>query len=179
MESVFFMLVLVAPPGMFGVQPLPTAFPLIQVNSRGEVAPRAGITENRCRERQFTPNYAAEARIFQSVRWERFPLAIWIDASSVENSEEMSELRAGLSTWSDATGGVLGVTFVEKQDGAQIWVKITSRTVQRDAAHEMGHVLGIAGHTTQPGRIMFRNPMTDAPSLVDVNTIKTKYCELF
>jgi hypothetical protein len=220
-KSIFFMLVLLAPPpGTFRLQPSPAALPLIQAKSRTQVQPRTGATENRCSARQFTPNYAAEAGVFQSVRWEHFPLAIWIDSSTVENSEEMSELRAGLSKWSDATGGVLGVTFVEKQDGAQILVKmvdklpgangrtrfvftehgiarlatieivhahwagapaaqIKSRTVEEDAAHEMGHALGIVGHTTQPGTIMFRIPMTDSPSRLDVNTIKTKYCELF
>lgn len=224
MKSIFFMLVLLAPTGTFRVQPSGAAQSLIQANSRGQVPARAKATANRCRGRQFTPNYAAEVGIFQSARWDRFPLAIWIDSSTVENSEEMSELRAGLSEWSGVTGGVLGVTFVEKEDSAQILVKmvdklpgangqtrfvftehgvaglasieivhahwaeagpagpvvqIKSRTVQQDAAHEMGHALGIVGHTTQPETIMFRVPMTDVPNLLDVNTIKTKYCELF
>jgi hypothetical protein len=222
LKSVFFILLLLAPPPeTFRAQPSPAALSLIQANSKARVPPKTGSTEDRCSARQFTPNYAGEVGIFQSARWERFPLAIWIDSSTVENSEEMSELQAGLSKWSDATGGVLGVTFVEKLDSAQIlinmvdklpgangrtrfvftehgvarlasieivhahWaaaapaVQIKSRTVQQDAAHEMGHALGIVGHTTQPETIMFRIPMTDAPSPLDVNTIKTKYCELF
>lgn len=198
------MLALLTPlPRAFRVQPPLAALPLIQTNSRTQVRPRTGATGNRCSTQQFTPNYAAEAGIFESVRWERFPLAIWIDSSTVENSEEMSELLAGLSEWSEATGGALSVTFVEKQDSAQIWVKMVDRlpgangrtrfvftengsprlatieivhanwsgalaqvklrTVQRDAAHEMGHALGIVGHTKRLGTIMFRNPMTDAP----------------
>jgi hypothetical protein len=221
MKTIFFMLALLVPPlGRFRVRPALAALSPLQANSRTHILSRTGTTENRCGARQFTPNYAVEAGVFQSVRWQRFPLAIWIDPSAVENSEEMSELRAGLSEWSEATGGVLGVTFVEKQYGAQIWVKMVDelpgangrtrfaftegriarlatieivhahwsgaaavkiklRTVQRDAAHEMGHALGIVRHTTQPGTIMFRIPMTDAPSLLDVNTIKTKYCGLF
>jgi predicted Zn-dependent protease len=167
----------------------------------------------------FTPNYATESGVFNTVRWERFPLAVWIDASSVQDADEMSDLRAGLSEWSDATGGVLGVQFVEKGEDADIMVKlvdriqgangrtrfawtdhgfarlatievvhaqwsrgnvgIKSRTVQRDAAHEMGHALGIMRHTTKPGTIMLPDAAVDNPSPLDVNTIKAKYCELF
>jgi predicted Zn-dependent protease len=43
----------------------------------------------------------------------------------------------------------------------------------------MGHALGIVRHTTTPGTIMFHNAATDVPSRLDLNTIKTKYCELF
>jgi hypothetical protein len=106
MESVFFVLLL----GL-----LPMTF---QVKSS---APKTGAIVNRCIAKAFTPNYAVEAGVFQSVRWERFPITIWIDSSTVEDTEEMSELRAGLSEWSDATRGVLGVKFVDDAKDAQIW----------------------------------------------------------
>jgi hypothetical protein len=61
----------------------------------------------------FTPNYAAEAGVFRGVRWERFPITVWIDPSRVRDADELSELRSGLSSWSAATDGVLGVSFVQ------------------------------------------------------------------
>ena len=175
---------------------------------------------NHCNGSMFAPNYATESGVFETVRWERFPLTVWIDSSSVRDTDELSDLRAGLSAWSDATRGVLGVTFVQKEKGAQIGVRMVdkldgangltrytvidrgfarratiqivharwagsqfvqyrSRTVQRDAAHEMGHALGIAWHTTTPDTIMLPNAAVDIPSPQDVNTIKAKYCELF
>jgi predicted Zn-dependent protease len=219
MESIFFVLLLGLLPVNFHVKSYRITLPLLQANSGAQVPPKTGAIVNRCSAKAFTPNYAVEAGVFQSVRWERFPITIWIDSSTVEDTEEMSELRAGLSEWSDATRGVLGVKFVDDAKDAQIMVKmvdripgangrtrfpwtdhgvarlatievvharwsrgnveIKSRTVQRDAAHEMGHALGIVRHTTTPGTIMFHNAATDVPSRLDLNTIKTKYCELF
>ena len=220
MESVFFVLLIGLLPVNFHVKSPRIALPLLQANSGAQVPPKTGAMVNRCSAKAFTPNYAVEPGVFQSVRWERFPITIWVDPSTVKDTEEMSDLRTGLSEWSNATGGVLGVQFVEKTEDAQIMVKMVdrmqgangrtrfawtdhgfarlamieivharwvggpslqmkSRTVQRDAAHEMGHALGIMRHTTKPGTIMFHNAATDVPSRLDVNTIKTKYCELF
>ena len=122
MKSVFFIVLSLALlPANFHVKSSRIALPLLQANSRAQVPPKMGAIVNRCSAKAFTPNYAVEAGVFQSVRWERFPITIWIDSSTVEDTEEMSELRAGLSEWSDATRGVLGVKFVDDAKDAQIW----------------------------------------------------------
>lgn len=182
--------------------------------------PQPTLSGNRCNDSMFAPNYAAEVGIFESVRWEHFPITVWIDSSTIRDAEEMADLRVGLSAWSTATHGVLGVTFVQKQEGAQISVRMVdtldgangltrytvidggfvrratiqivhsrwlgsrnvqyrARTVRRDAAHEMGHALGIPRHTTRPDTTMLPNAAVDVPAPLDVNTIKAKYCELF
>ena len=74
------------------------------------------VAANHCNGSMFAPNYATESGVFETVRWERFPLTVWIDSSSVRDADELSDLRAGLSAWSDATHGVLGVTFVQKAE---------------------------------------------------------------
>ena len=79
---------------------------------------------NRCNASMFVPNYAAEVGVFGSERWERFPITIWIDPSTVRDAEEMSSLRTGLSSWSEATSGVLGVSFLQAEQDAQIKVRI-------------------------------------------------------
>jgi hypothetical protein len=189
------------------------------VASRAQITANKKLSGNRCNDSMFAPNYAAEAGVFKSARWERFPITVWIDSSTVRDAEEMAELRTGLSAWSTATHGVLGVTFVPKEQGAQISVRMVDtldgangltryavvdrgfvrratiqivhsrwlgqivqyrlRTVQRDAAHEMGHALGIPRHTTRADTIMLPNAAVDAPAPMDVNTIQAKYCELF
>ncbi len=175
---------------------------------------------NHCNAKMFIPNYSVEVGAFDSVRWERFPIAVWIDSSTILDPEEMLTLQTGLSAWSKATGGILGILFVQQEKDAQITVRMVDkldgangttrytlveqdfvrratinivhshwlgsqltqyrpRTVQRDAAHEMGHALGIDRHTTRPNTIMLPVVSVDLPSPLDVNTSKTKYCELF
>jgi hypothetical protein len=50
------------------------------------------------------------------------------------------------------------------------------------AAHEFGHALGIAGHSTDPEDMMFATYITDVPLQItqnDLNTMKTAYCNYF
>src|SRR3954470_17835070 len=79
---------------------------------------------SRCNAGMFTPNYSTETGVFDTVRWERFPLKIWIEAASVQDAEEMNELRTGLAEWSKATGGILGVSFVKNEPDADILVRM-------------------------------------------------------
>jgi hypothetical protein len=93
----------------------------------GTSAPRQdteAVTANRCDASMFQPNYAAEVSVFESVRWQRFPITIWIDPLTVQDPEEMSSLRDGLSSWSKATGGILGVLFLREERDAQIKVRM-------------------------------------------------------
>jgi hypothetical protein len=173
-----------------------------------------------CSVTAFVPNYATEVDVLGTVRWEHFPLAVWIDSSSVRDADEMTDLKTGLSAWSRATDDVLGVSFVKNEQEAEILVRMVDtlpgangktvygitdhgfirlatieivhspwlgpqvtqyrfRTIQRDAAHEMGHALGIARHTSQSGTLMRAIASTDSPATLDLNTVKTKYCRLF
>jgi predicted Zn-dependent protease len=193
-----------------------------QTGDNGQAGPAQISTSRACNVGTFVPNYATEVNAVGTVRWDHFPLKLWIDLSTVQNASELTDLQTGLSAWSKATGGVLGISFTTNEQAAEILVRMVdgdkltgangktvygitdhgyirlatieivhsswlgspqiqyrSRTVQRDAAHEMGHALGIAGHTTTPGAIMRANASVDSPTISDLNTIKTKYCQLF
>jgi hypothetical protein len=113
------------------------------------------VAGNRCNASMFLPNYAAEVGVFESVRWERFPIAIWIDPSTVRDAEEMSNLRTGLSAWSEATGGVLGVSFLQTEGDAQIKVRIVDKLdgangITRDTVIERGFVRGATIDIVRP-----------------------------
>ena len=77
-----------------------------------------------CNLTLFTPNYAGEIGALQGGRWDHFPIAVWIDASTVHNQPEMDGLRTGLSSWSDGTSGILGVSFTGSQATAQVEVRL-------------------------------------------------------
>lgn len=72
----------------------------------------------------FTPNYAEEIGALQGGSWLKFPIRVWIDASTVHDKGEMAGLMKGLRSWSDATGGVLGVSFTDNPMRAQVEVKM-------------------------------------------------------
>jgi hypothetical protein len=72
----------------------------------------------------FTPNYAEEIGALQGGSWPKFPIRVWIDASTVHDKGEMEGLMRGLRSWSDATGGVLGVSFTDNRMRAQVEVKM-------------------------------------------------------
>src|SRR3954468_24392140 len=73
---------------------------------------------SRCNAGMFTPNYATETGVFNTVRWKYFPLKIWIEPASVQDAEEMNELRTGLAEWSKATDDILGVSFIKNEPDA-------------------------------------------------------------
>lgn len=77
-----------------------------------------------CSSALFSPNYADEIGALQGGKWDHFPITIWIDPASVHNQREMDGLRAGLNSWSEGTGGVLGVSFIDSQADAQVEVKL-------------------------------------------------------
>lgn len=67
-----------------------------------------------------------------------------------------------------------------------VWPDITNTELnlgqRTTAAHEFGHMLGIAGHSDDPNDLMYpsHGPVDDIPlSTRDVNTIKTLYYYLF
>jgi hypothetical protein len=115
--------------------------------ARADSTPRRhtekGTAGNRCNAGMFVPNYAAEVGVFESERWERFPITVWIDPSTVHGAEEMSGLRAGLSSWSKATGGVLGVSFLQAAQDAQIDVRVVDML---DGANGMTHHIVVDHH---------------------------------
>jgi hypothetical protein len=78
----------------------------------------------RCDAGMFRPNYVGEIGALQGFGWRRFPLRVWIDAGTVKDEEEMRGLKAGLRSWADATGGVLGVEFVGERMEGQVEVRM-------------------------------------------------------
>jgi hypothetical protein len=81
-------------------------------------------TPRDCNSQMFTPNYAEEIGALQGGSWPKFPLRVWIDASTVHDKGEMEGLMKGLRSWSDATAGVLGVSFTDNRMRAQLEVKM-------------------------------------------------------
>lgn len=99
--------------------------PLAQSASAPQNTATTGAEDqDSCNARMFTPNYAEEIDALHGGKWSQFPIDIWIDASTVENQDEMRGLIKGLRSWSDGTGGVLGVNFVNNRIGAQIDVRM-------------------------------------------------------
>lgn len=87
-------------------------------------SPVAEQESRECNSHLFTPNYAEEIGALEGGSWAKFPIRVWIDASTVRDKSEMEGLRKGLTSWSDATGGVLGVSFTENRMRAQVEVKM-------------------------------------------------------
>lgn len=50
------------------------------------------------------------------------------------------------------------------------------RVVSHIAAHEMGHLMGIIGHSTRPD-VLMGTEFIDAPTQMDVNTLIRAYCQ--
>jgi hypothetical protein len=206
------------------------------VNARQDPVTSEPATPRACTSRMFTPNYADQIGALEAGSWPRFPLRIWIDAATVHDEDEMQGLKRGLSSWSEATAGILAVEFTANRMRAQIEVQMVDRLpgggskllmlglstiqtegeqtitsaylkivraspsilraignsgnpqmtrallTQRTAAHEMGHVLLGASnlHPAESRSILQEDNITVLrPSLVDINTVKAKYCALF
>lgn len=68
---------------------------------------------------------------------------------------------------------------------ATVWIGIKDDSpidIQSVAAHEFGHAIGISGHSTDSGDMMYPTFVTGVPLGVtgrDLNTLKTAYCSLF
>lgn len=87
-------------------------------------SPAAQQAPRDCNSHMFTPNYAEEIGALQGGSWTKFPIRVWIDASTVHDKGELEGLMKGLRSWSDATGGVLGVSFTDNRMRAQVEVKM-------------------------------------------------------
>lgn len=86
------------------------------------------------------------------------------------------------STHVDANNGTLSGATTQ----VDVWMDITNDELnfgqRTTAAHEFGHMLGIAGHSDNPNDLMYaaHGPVDDIPlSVRDINTIKTLYYYLF
>jgi hypothetical protein len=90
-------------------------------------APSTDVGAVRCDAGMFRPNYVAEIGALQGEGWREFPLRVWIDAGTVKDEEELRGLKAGLRSWADATGGVLGVKFVAERMEGQVEVRMVDR----------------------------------------------------
>ncbi len=93
-----------------------------QNNSSDAEQERAG-----CNSHMDAPNYADEIGAFQGGSWAKFPIRVWIDAATVRDKSELEGLQKGLRSWSDGTGGVLGVSFTDNRMRAQVEVKMVDR----------------------------------------------------
>jgi predicted Zn-dependent protease len=80
---------------------------------------------------------------------------------------------AGGQIWFNPSGMAEGEDlYREGRISRATFVRVTSSI----AAHEMGHLMGIIGHTTRTDAIMGPE-FVDAPTVVDVNTLIRAYCQ--
>jgi hypothetical protein len=85
---------------------------------------------------------------------------------------------SGLTQYSYDSGG----TLVKAAISINLAYLTTPAEFTSAAAHEMGHALGIGGHSNNPKDLMSFSPtifLLTAPSVRDVNTMKTSYADLF
>jgi hypothetical protein len=165
---------------------------------------------SRCGLDSFTPNYARE--LDHLLTWSRFPIRIYFIRDANYSAAREAIARAGFDQWVDATDGALDYAVVNTASAADIKVDfdpstangltvirfrgfdITSADItlgvknqlpadlQCISAHELGHALGIDGHSDMEGDLMY--PIHFIGTLCpittrDLNTIKTGYCGVF
>jgi hypothetical protein len=90
-------------------------------------SPASESSARECNSHMFAPNYAEEIGAFQGGSWAKFPIRVWIDGATVRDKSELDGLQKGLRSWSEATGGVLGVSFTDNRMRAQVEVKMVDR----------------------------------------------------
>lgn len=105
---------------------------------------------------------------------------ITVSVTSIPDPVGLSE--TGKTTLQTGTGGILQAATIEMY----VWPDITSAELTQGltatATHEFGHALGIAGHSSDSGDVMyvFHQPAVDVGvSTRDANTIKALYYFLF
>ena len=84
-----------------------------------------------------------------------------------------SPFLAGGEIWFNPTGMQEGEDLVRE---GRISRDTFLRVVSHVAAHEMGHLMGIVGHSARPD-VLMGTEFIDAPTQMDVNTLIRAYCE--
>ncbi len=116
----------------------------------------------------------------------------WVEASAnkirfveVENPDD-AQITVRFDPQS--TGGLTTYSYYPSSGQlvkAEIKVGIASSNpvdIQSISAHEFGHALGIAGHSSNPNDMMYPTFVSNRPLQVteqDFNTLRTAYCALF
>lgn len=106
------------------------------------------------------------------------------DASSTGTTVRFDPTQANSVTSTTILGStIISATMsVGVQTPGDSQSQIADADLQVGAAHEMGHALGIEGHSKQLGDLMYFEHIVGVPTFVDqrdLNTIKTIYYSLF
>lgn len=83
------------------------------------------------------------------------------------------------STFEVVTGRMIDAQIQLAIDSPDSNDSYTAADLRATAVHEMGHALGIAGHSPEIADVMYFANRLEELTLADVNTLRTAYCDVF
>lgn len=168
------------------------------------------IPISQCALDSFTPNYATN--VTHLLTWTSFPIRVYFQRDPNYTTDRENQACTGFNEWVTAVGNAITYQVTTDPSAAQVTVRFTTSTddgetvmsysgldmisanitlgvetlgaedLRCTAAHEMGHALGIQGHSDVAADIMYPVHYIGTDGTVterDRNTLETCYCGLF
>jgi hypothetical protein len=156
--------------------------------------------------RRDAPDYAASLR--NQIAWDRFPLQVFFERDKNYRPDRQACVVRGMERWTAATHGFVRFEQADSRTAADVVVRFdpssndgyttthftngeittadvrvgvkrgSSPDMEAIASHEFGHVLGIDGHSSDKGDLMYPVHRMGAPYRVsarDLNTLARIY----